>query len=89
MEARIVAVPTVFAPGTPVPFWNTSFTHAIDNGKPVRETAAADLPLAVDHFRYFAGCIRAQEGSISEIARTTKCHTRRSIVAFIFRRVAL
>ena len=38
-----------------------------DNGKPVRETLAADLPLAVDHFRYFAGAIRAQEGSISEI----------------------
>ena len=38
-----------------------------DNGKPIRETMAADLPLAVDHFRYFAGCIRAQEGGISEI----------------------
>jgi len=38
-----------------------------ENGKPVRETLAADLPLAVDHFRYFAGAIRAQEGSISEI----------------------
>jgi len=38
-----------------------------DNGKPVRETLAADLPLAVDHFRYFAGAIRAQEGSIAEI----------------------
>src|SRR6185437_4904707 len=36
-----------------------------DNGKPIRETMAADLPLAVDHFRYFAGCVRAQEGSIS------------------------
>jgi aldehyde dehydrogenase len=36
-----------------------------DNGKPVRETLAADMPLAIDHFRYFAGCIRAQEGSIS------------------------
>ena len=33
-----------------------------DNGKPIRETMAADLPLAIDHFRYFAGCIRAQEG---------------------------
>ena len=39
-----------------------------DNGKPVRETLAADIPLAIDHFRYFAGCIRAQEGGISEIA---------------------
>src|ERR1700676_4271341 len=38
-----------------------------DNGKPIRETMAADLPLAVDHFRYFAGVIRAQEGSISEL----------------------
>ena len=41
--------------------------ETIDNGKPVRETMAADLPLAIDHFRYFAGCIRAQEGGISEI----------------------
>ncbi|MBB2891519.1 aldehyde dehydrogenase [Flexivirga oryzae] len=38
-----------------------------DNGKPVRETLAADLPLAADHFRYFAGAIRAQEGHISQI----------------------
>jgi len=38
-----------------------------DNGKPIRETMAADLPLAIDHFRYFAGCIRAQEGGISQI----------------------
>jgi aldehyde dehydrogenase len=38
-----------------------------ENGKPIRESMAADLPLAVDHFRYFAGAIRAQEGSISEI----------------------
>src|SRR5271163_2796423 len=38
-----------------------------ENGKPVRESLAADLPLAVDHFRYFAGAIRAQEGSLSEI----------------------
>jgi aldehyde dehydrogenase len=42
-----------------------------DNGKPIRETMAADLPLAIDHFRYFAGCIRAQEGSICEIDETT------------------
>jgi aldehyde dehydrogenase len=42
-----------------------------DNGKPIRETLAADLPLAVDHFRYFAGCIRAQEGSIAQIDETT------------------
>jgi len=38
-----------------------------ENGKPVRETLNADLPLAVDHFRYFAGAVRAEEGSISEI----------------------
>jgi len=42
-----------------------------DNGKPIRETTAADLPLAIDHFRYFAGCIRAQEGGVSEIDRDT------------------
>ncbi|WP_030690195.1 aldehyde dehydrogenase family protein [Streptomyces globisporus] len=38
-----------------------------DNGKPVRETLAADIPLAIDHFRYFAGALRAQEGALSEI----------------------
>jgi aldehyde dehydrogenase len=38
-----------------------------DNGKPIRETLAADIPLAADHFRYFAGAIRAQEGSLSQI----------------------
>ena len=42
-----------------------------DNGKPIRETLAADIPLAIDHFRYFAGCIRAQEGGISEIDEDT------------------
>lgn len=42
-----------------------------ENGKPVRETLAADIPLAVDHFRYFAGVIRAQEGGISEIDHDT------------------
>ncbi len=42
-----------------------------DNGKPLRETMAADIPLAIDHFRYFAGCIRAQEGGISEIDHDT------------------
>jgi len=41
------------------------------NGKPVRETLAADLPLAIDHFRYFAGAIRAEEGRISEIDKNT------------------
>jgi aldehyde dehydrogenase len=38
-----------------------------DNGKPVRETLAADIPLAIDHFRYFAGVIRAQEGTLAEL----------------------
>jgi aldehyde dehydrogenase len=42
-----------------------------DNGKPIRETTAADVPLAVDQFRYFASVIRAQEGAISEIDRDT------------------
>ncbi|MFA5521938.1 MAG: aldehyde dehydrogenase family protein [Castellaniella sp.] len=45
--------------------------ESIDNGKPLRETLGADLPLAIDHFRYFAGCIRAQEGGISEIDKDT------------------
>ncbi|GIH60468.1 MULTISPECIES: aldehyde dehydrogenase [Microbispora] len=42
-----------------------------ENGKPIRETLAADIPLAIDHFRYFAGAIRAQEGSLSEIDADT------------------
>ena len=42
-----------------------------DNGKAVRETLAADVPLSADHFRYFAGCIRAQEGTIGEIDENT------------------
>lgn len=42
-----------------------------DNGKPIRETLVADIPLAIDHFRYFAGCIRAQEGHISQIDDNT------------------
>jgi aldehyde dehydrogenase len=42
-----------------------------DNGKAVRETLAADIPLAVDHFRYFAGALRAQEGSLSQIDEDT------------------
>ncbi|WKN46281.1 acetaldehyde dehydrogenase ExaC [Tunicatimonas pelagia] len=44
-----------------------------DNGKALRETRAADLPLAVDHFRYFAGVIRAEEGSVSELDANTVC----------------
>ena len=45
-----------------------------DNGKPIRETTAADIPLAIDHFRYFAGCIRSQEGSIGEIDHDTMAY---------------
>ena len=44
-----------------------ALVETIDNGKPIRETTALDIPLAIDHFRYFAACIRAQEGSIGEI----------------------
>ena len=44
-----------------------AYAETVDNGKPMRETLNADIPLAVDHFRYFAGCVRAQEGGISEI----------------------
>jgi aldehyde dehydrogenase len=45
--------------------------ETLDNGKPIRETMAADIPLAIDHFRYFAGCVRAEEGGISEIDHDT------------------
>lgn len=48
--------------------------ETIDNGKPIRETTAADIPLAIDHFRYFAGCIRAQEGSIATIDEQTHAY---------------
>jgi aldehyde dehydrogenase len=42
-----------------------------DNGKPIRETRAADVPLAIDHFRYFAGVVRGQEGTLAEIDHDT------------------
>src|ERR1700731_2377274 len=42
-----------------------------DNGKPIRETMAADLPLAIDHFRYYAGVIRAEESTVSELDSNT------------------
>ena len=45
--------------------------ESIDNGKAIRETRAADIPLAIDHFRYFAGVIRAEEGSVAEIDNQT------------------
>ncbi len=48
-----------------------AYVETVDNGKPIRETLNADIPLALDHFRYFAGCVRAQEGGISEIDENT------------------
>lgn len=45
--------------------------ETIDNGKAIRETLNADIPLAIDHFRYFAGVIRAEEGSLSELDQNT------------------
>jgi len=51
-----------------------AIAETIDNGKPLRETTFADIPLAIDHFRYFAGCIRAQEGSIGEIDHDTMAY---------------
>jgi len=45
--------------------------ETIDNGKPIREARAADIPYCIDHFRYFAGVIRADEGSISEHDKDT------------------
>ncbi len=44
-----------------------AYAETVDNGKPMRETLRADIPLAIDQFRYFAGCVRAQEGGISQI----------------------
>jgi aldehyde dehydrogenase len=48
-----------------------ALAETLDNGKPIRETRGADVPLAIDHFRYFAGCVRAEEGSISTIDNDT------------------
>ncbi len=48
-----------------------ALVETLDNGKPIRETTYADVPLLADHFRYFAGCLRAQEGSLSEIDHDT------------------
>ncbi|MCA1909475.1 MAG: aldehyde dehydrogenase family protein [Magnetospirillum sp.] len=48
-----------------------AYAETVDNGKPIRETLAADIPLAIDHFRYFASCIRAQEGSLAELDSDT------------------
>ena len=48
-----------------------ALVETLDNGKPIRETTYADLPLCIDHWRYFAGAVRAQEGSLSEIDHDT------------------
>jgi aldehyde dehydrogenase len=51
-----------------------AYAETVDNGKPIRETLNADIPLSVDHFRYFAGALRAQEGGISEIDENTMAY---------------
>lgn len=48
-----------------------ALVETIDNGKPIRETKGADIPLVADHFRYFAGCIRADEGTVAELDHNT------------------
>src|SRR5207237_4818626 len=48
-----------------------AYAETVDNGKPIRETLNADVPLSSDHFRYFAGCLRSQEGSLSQIDNDT------------------
>ena len=48
-----------------------AYAETVDNGKAIRETLNADIPLTVDHFRYFAGCLRAQEGALSNIDENT------------------
>ena len=48
-----------------------AYAETVDNGKAIRETLNADIPLSSDHFRYFAGCLRSQEGSLSEIDENT------------------
>lgn len=50
---------------------SVALAESWDNGKPIRETLNADIPLAIDHFRYFAGVLRAQEGSLSQIDEDT------------------
>jgi aldehyde dehydrogenase len=51
-----------------------AYAETVDNGKPIRETLNADIPLTIDHFRYFAGCVRAQEGGASEIDENTMAY---------------
>jgi aldehyde dehydrogenase len=60
------------SPTASKPIWKLlAYAETVDNGKPIRETLNADIPLAVDHFRYFAGCLRAQEGALSDIDENT------------------
>ena len=51
-----------------------AYVESWENGKAIRETLNADIPLLVDHFRYFAGCIRAQEGTAADIDANTACY---------------
>ncbi|MEM1156369.1 MAG: aldehyde dehydrogenase family protein [Pseudomonadota bacterium] len=51
-----------------------AYVETWDNGKGIRETLNADIPMLADHFRYFAGCIRAQEGTAAEIDSSTVCY---------------
>ncbi len=55
-----------------------AYAETVDNGKPIRETLNADIPLTIDHFRYFAGCVRAQEGSSMATAAKRACRWRRA-----------
>lgn len=48
-----------------------AYAETVDNGKPIRETLNADIPLSADHFRYFAGCLRSQEGALSDLDENT------------------
>ena len=48
-----------------------ALVETLDNGKPIRETTYADLPLGVDHWRYYAGVVRAQEGAIRKSTTTS------------------
>lgn len=48
-----------------------ALVETLDNGKPIRETSAVDIPMGADHFRYFAGCIRAQEGTATMLNDNT------------------
>ena len=48
-----------------------AMVETMDNGKPIRETMAVDIPLAAQHFRYFAGCIMAEEGSANMLGNET------------------